>query len=123
MANRVGGIIQLKVNGEYLNAKGSFTYGYGKEVRTTIVGADRLHGFSSAPGIPFIEGEITDDGEISMEMIAGIVDGTVTLELGNGKIFALYHAWSMNADGFSGETEESNIAIRFEGKSAKEIRA
>lgn len=123
MATRIGGIIQLKVNGEYLNAKGSFTYGYGYETRTTIKGSDKIHGYSSEVGVPFVEGEITDDGELSMALIAGIVDGTITLELGNGKIFALYEAWSVNPDGMSGQTEESNIAVRFEGKRAKEIRA
>lgn len=122
MANRVGGIIQLKVNGEYLNAKGNFTYGYGKETRTTIKGSDKIHGYTSEVGVPFIEGEITDDGELSMDTIASIIDGTVTLELGNGKIFALYSAWSVNPDGISGQTEEGNIGIRFEGKSAKEVR-
>lgn len=123
MANRIGGIIQFKINGQQYNAKGSFTYGYGRENRKTIVGSDQVHGYSSEVMAPFIEGEITDDGELSIEEIAGLINETVTLELGNGKTFALYHAWSLNPDGISGQTDESNIAVRFEGRSAKEIRA
>lgn len=123
MANRVAGIISFKINGEQKNAKGSFKYGYGKEKRTAIVGSDKIHGFSSAVDVPHIEGEITDDGDLSIDALAALVDDTITLDLGNGKIFALYNAWSCNPDGIEGNTEESNIPVRFEGKRAKDVRA
>lgn len=123
MGTRVGGIIQFKVNGQQLNAKGQFTYGYGKEERKAIEGSDRIHGFTSKIQTPYIEGEITDTGDLSIETIAAFVDETITLELANGKIFALYGAWSTNKDGISGQTDESNIAVRFEGLRAKEVRA
>lgn len=123
MANRIGGIIAFKRNGQNYLAKGAFTYGYGFETRETISGSDVVHGYKSAVTPPFIEGEITDDGSVTMAELAGLIDDTITLELGNGKIFALYNAWSTNPDGVSASTEESNISVRFEGRTAKEVRA
>lgn len=119
---RVGGIIQFKIDGTQYAAKGEFSYGYGYETRTSVNGVDRIHGFRTEVVPPFVEGEITDTGDISLEAIAGLTDATITLELGNGKIFALYHAFSVNPDGMVGNTDESNIAVRFEGLSARDVR-
>lgn len=121
MAGRVGGIISLKIDGVPYYAKGSFTYGYGVETRETISGSDRVHGYKSMVTPPFCEGEITDVGDLNIIAFAGLVDTTVLLELGNGKTFALYHAWNLNQDGISGETEDGNIAFRFEGTEARDI--
>jgi hypothetical protein len=118
---RVGGIISFKIDGVPHNAKGSFTYGYGVESRETILGSDRVHGYKSMVTAPFVEGEITDVGDLDIKAFSRLTDCTVLLELGNGKIFALYHAWNLNQDGISGETEEGNIAFRFEGTEAKDV--
>ena len=121
MARRVGGIISFKIDNVAYNAKGSFTYGYGFETRETISGSDRVHGYKSMVTPPFIEGEITDAGDIDMIAFAGLTNATVSLELGNGKTFALYEAHNLNQDGVSGETEEGNIAFRFEGTRAQDV--
>ena len=120
---RVGGIINFKVNNVPYAAKGSFTYGYGLETRETINGSDRTHGYKSMVTAPFVEGEITDIGDLDIRAFGALTDCTVLLELGNGKVFALYHAWNLNQDGISGETEEGNIAFRFEGTSARDVPA
>lgn len=122
MANRVAGIIQFRIGGEFYNAKGSFTYGYGYETRTTIIGSDRVHGFSSAPVAPFIEGAITDDGDVDIKKLASETDIMVVLELGNGKTVSLTHSWMVNADGLTGSTEESEIPVRFEGRNLIESK-
>lgn len=122
MANRIAGILQFKVDGQQYLAKGSFSYGYGKPVRTSVVGADSIHGYSEVVIPAFIEGEITDDGSVSIDTLASIVDATITLELANGKIFSLEHAWNLNQDGVSVEVEESNIAVRFEARRGRDIR-
>ena len=119
---RIAGILQFKVNGEQYLAKGSFSYGYGRNVRTSVVGVDSIHGFTETVIPAFIEGEITDDGNLDIDVLAQINDETITLELANGKVFSLEHAWNLNQDGISVEAEESNIAVRFEGKRAKDIR-
>lgn len=118
---RVGGIIGFKINNQPYYAKGSFTYGYGMETRESVIGTDKVHGYKSMVVAPFIEGEITDVGDLDIRAFADLKDDTITLDLGNGKTFGLFHAFNLNQDGISVETDESNIAVRFEGTEARDI--
>jgi len=120
MSNLVAGLLELKVNGEIQNAKGSFTYNLGRVKREAIVGADRVHGFKAMPQVPYIEGEITDRADLDLAAFLDIDNATVTLTLANGKVIVLKEAWYAG-DG-NVETEEANIGIRFEGMSAEEVR-
>lgn len=117
--NRIAGLIALKVNGEQMLAKGNFTYNLGKPMREAIVGSDTVHGYKETPQVPFIEGEISDRSDISLETLVQTTDATVTLELGNGKVIVLREAWFAGEG--TGNSEEGNVAVRFEGKSASEI--
>lgn len=118
--NRIGGLIALKVNGDIHFAKGAFTYNIGKPKREGVVGADVVHGYKETPQIPFIEGEITDRNELSLEDLLTLDDATITLELANGKVITLSEAWYAGEG--TGNTEEGNIACRFEGMSAEEVK-
>lgn len=122
MAQRRAGIIFLKIDGEQYDAKGNFTYGMGKPTRESIIGADGFHGYKEMPQAAFIEGEITDSKDLDVDKLASVTDSTITLELANGKVVALRNAFITNKDGLSGQTEEGNIPIRFEGASAEEVR-
>lgn len=117
---RVGGIISLKVDGVIHNAKGNFTYNLGKPRREGVVGHDAVHGYKELPQVPFIEGEITDRADLSLEQLVAISDATVTLDLANGKVIVLRNAWFAAEGTFN--TEEGNGTVRFEGLSAEEIR-
>lgn len=118
--NRVGGIIALKIDGDLAKAKGAFTYNLGMPKRDAIVGADVVHGYKEVVQIPMIEGEITDTREMSLEALLLTDEATITLELANGKVIVLRSAWYAGEG--TGNTEEGNIAVRFEGLSAEEIR-
>jgi hypothetical protein len=116
---RRAGLIQLQVNGEIFDCKGSFSYGLGRPKRDAIVGSDAVHGYRETPQVAMIEGAITDRGSLD---VAALVSGrnlTVTLTLGNGKVIVLRDAW------FAGEgtasSEEGEIAVRWEGANAEEI--
>lgn len=118
--NRRGGIIFLKVNSTQYSAKGNFTYNLGIPKREAIVGSDEVHGYKETPQVPFIEGEITDKDDLDLAALLAAKDATVTLELANGKVIALREAWFASEG--TGNTEEGNIGVRFEGMSAEEIR-
>jgi hypothetical protein len=120
MSNRIGGLISLKINGDIMFAKGNFTYNLGQPRKEGVVGADRVHGYKETPQIPFIEGEITDRKELSLESLQAFSNETVTLELANGKVIVLRNAWYASEG--TGNTEEGNIACRFEGMGAEEVR-
>lgn len=117
---RIGGKIFIKANGFQYKAKGNWTYNLGKDKQEKIVGMDGVHGTKVTPQVPFIEGTITDSGNISAEELLELSDATIILELANNKIISL-----SGAD-FAGEgnitTEEGEIEARFEGDQAEEIR-
>ncbi len=116
--NRRGGTLSLTVNGVRQDAKGNFSYNLGRPKREGIVGADGVHGYKESPQMPFVEGEITDRGDLDVSALVDTTEATVTLAVANGKTVVLRNAW------FAGEgtvqTEEGNIAVRFEGLSASE---
>lgn len=116
---RRAGLIQLQVNGEIFDAKGTFTYGLGRPKREAVIGADGVHGFKEMPQVAFIEGAITDRSTLDLTAIVGGKDLTVTLTLGNSKIIVLRDAW-FAADG-TASTEEAEISVRWEGANAEEI--
>jgi hypothetical protein len=116
---RRAGLISFKVSGKSYDAKGSFSYNLGAPKRDAILGADTVHGFSEAPQVPYIEGQITDRVDLDLKALLQMEDETVTLRLGNEKTIALSNAWYA-AEG-KGETEQGNIEVRFEGLSAEEV--
>lgn len=118
MAQRRGGIIQLQIAGVLQDAKGSFSYNLGQPKKTAIEGSSAIHGYSEKPQVAFIEGEITDRGTLDLKALNLTTDVTVTLELANGKVIVLRDAW--NAGEGTGNTEEGNIAVRFESSTQGE---
>ena len=120
--NRKGGLIEVTVDGSRLSVKGAVDYGLGKPVREAIVGHDgQVHGYKETFVAPFIELEITDSEELSLDQLANVTDSTIVVSLANGKGFAIRNAWCVNQDGLGGNSEEGAIKLRFEGKSAEEI--
>lgn len=119
MGQRVGGIISFKIDGEVYNAKGNFTYNLGRPMRVAVVGADRVHGYAETPQVAFIEGEITDRGTLKVSELVGITSATVELGLANGKSFVLSDAWYASEG--TANTEEGNIAVRFESDNGEEV--
>jgi predicted heme/steroid binding protein len=118
--SRRAGTIFFTVNGTLYDAKGNYEYNLGQPKREAIVGADRVHGYKEMPQVPYIAGEITDNSDLDLQAFLNLTDATVTLELANGKVFALRDAFYAG-DG-TANTEDANIQVRFEGERAEEIR-
>lgn len=119
MAQRKGGIIQFKVGGVQHNAKGNFSYNLGSPKREAIIGADGVHGYTEKPQAAFIEGEITDHDGLDLRALTTVKETTVTLLLAVGKTIVLPLAWYAGEG--TGNSEEGNIAVRFESASGEEI--
>lgn len=110
--NRVrGGLLAVKVDGRTYSAVGNFTYNSGAPLRTALIGAVEVDGYSEKPQAAFIAGEFRDGEDVDTEALVAIVDATVTLELANGKTFVLANAW-FEGEG-TGNSEEGNFAVRF----------
>lgn len=121
MANsRIGGLIFLKVDGQLLKAKGSFTYNLGLPKREAVMDAGGgVAGYKESPQVPFIEGAITDYAELDLGALLKTKDATVTLDLANGKTIVLRDAYFASEG--DATSEEGEVAIRFEGFSAEEV--
>lgn len=117
---RVGGLLSLQINGEVFNAKGDWEYNPGLPKRTAMVGADRVHGYTEEPQVPYIQGEVTDRNAVDLRALLNVIGGTVTLQLGSGKVMILRDAY--HAGEGSVHVREGNIAVRFEGASLEEAR-
>lgn len=117
---RRSGVVFFKVSGEIYDAKGSFTYNLGRPKREAIVGSDGVHGYKEMPQVPFIEGEITDRSTLDLGKLAELNGVSVTLELANGKVIILRDAWYAGEG--TGNSEDGNIAVRFEGLSGEEVK-
>jgi len=118
-SQRRAGLVQVQINGEIQDAKGNFSYNLGQPKREAIIGTDGVHGFKETPQVAFIEGGITDHGNLDLKALVTVDGATVTISLANGKVVVLRDAW------FAGEgtatSEEGEVAIRFEGANAEEI--
>ena len=121
MSNIIAGKISFKIDGTIYPAKGSFKCNPGRDKKEMIVGSDGVHGAKSMPQVPFIEGKITDRAALDIEKLLDSDDVTATVELANGKVFALYGA-VYAADG-SLDTEEGEIDLRLEGLSGEWIKS
>jgi hypothetical protein len=116
---RRGGTISFKIDGVLYDAKGNFTYNLGRPKRESIIGSDGVHGYKETPQPAFIEGEITDRGDLNLDALVSMSSATVTLELSNGKLIVLSEG-TFTGEG-TGNSDEGNIAVRFEGTSADEV--
>lgn len=116
---RRAGLLQLQINGEVTDCKGTFTYNLGRPKREAIPGADRVHGYKEGVQVPFIEGAITDRGTLDLNALVTGKDLTITLQLANGKTIVLNQAWYANEGTVN--TEEGEIAVRWEAIDAEEI--
>jgi len=116
---RVGGIIQLIVNGERQKAKGEFTYNLGGEQRTSVAGVDEPHGFKTEVRVPMCEGTITDRQDLDLAALQMLENATVQLDLANGKTVVFqgaYYSGSGNA-----KTGEGEIEFKIEAQAAAEV--
>lgn len=116
---RIGGKIFFHINGTRQLAKGNFTYNLGTDLREPVVGSDEVHGYTEKPQAPYIEGEITDRGDLDVKAMLGVTAATITLELTNGKTVLLRDGWHGGEGNV--QTDEGNIAVKFYGRSAEEV--
>jgi hypothetical protein len=102
-----------------MDAVGNFTYNLGRAKREALVGADKVHGYKEMPQPAFIEGEIRDRRTLDLKRILDMTDATVFLRFAHGKGVVLRNAWFAGEG--TGNSEEANFPVRFEGLSAEEV--
>jgi hypothetical protein len=117
--NRIAGVAYVFVDGRQYPLRGNLTISIDTVERTGVAGMDGVHGYTEQPRVPYIEGDFSDIGQLSLITLQNMTDVTVTAELANGKVYVLRNAWTSTAREFKGA--EGQATVRFEGMAAQEI--
>lgn len=117
-AQLIAGTLFFKIDGQQFQARGAFKVQPNLFSKTGLAGQDGIHGYKEEPIIPYIEGEISDAGGLSLRQLQSVTDSTITCELRSGKGYVLQNAW------YSGETVldtvEGKVPVKFEGLDCQE---
>src|SRR5262249_4638680 len=97
---RIAGVAYIFVDGRQYPLRGALTISIDTLERTGVAGMDGVHGFTEKPRVPWIEGDISDLGGLSLALLQAMCDVTVTAELANGKVYVLRNAWTSTAREF-----------------------
>jgi hypothetical protein len=120
MAGRIAGIFHLKINGVLQSARGNWSYGLGQlKGESVLDSAGKRIGLKETPQVPFVEGEIINTGSLDLKALLTARNATGTLELPNGKTVVITNADQVGEG--TAQTEDSNVAVRFEGDECDEV--
>jgi hypothetical protein len=122
MTRPIGGVADVNVNGQVLLFRGDMTWNFQRYIKKAVAGRDgRVHGFTSEPSVPSIEGTFTYDGSFSIAQLEAMTGATISVELGDGRQLVLRQAFV--AGEIQPEGDEGKIKIKFEGQSGEEVAA
>jgi len=111
--NRLAGIAYISVDGQNYMLAGELAYSPGDVERESLVGQDRVHGYSEKPRAPFISGSFRDAGTLTVADFNAMTNVTVTLELANGKTVIGRNMWTTEAQEV--KTPDATFEAKFEG--------
>lgn len=117
--NGIAGVAYLKVDGTQYALKGNLTISIDGFEREGVAGMDGVHGYTQKPRVPFIEGDFSDIGGLSLSALEAVCNSTVTVELANGKVYLLRNAWTSTARELKGE--DGSVTTKFEGMKGEEV--
>jgi len=118
-SRRIAGVAYVFVDGRQYPLRGNLTVSIDTIEREGVAGMDGVHGFIEKPRVPFIEGDFSDIGQLSLIQLQNMVDVTVTAELANGKVYVLRNAWTSTAREF--KAAEGQATVKWEGMAAEEL--
>ena len=116
--NRLAGLAYLSVDGQSYMLAGDLSYSVSRIHRETLVGQDRVHGYSEKPHAAFISGTFRDAGGLTVANFNAMTGVTVTCELANGKTIIGRSMWTCEAQEV--KTMEGTFEVKWEGLSVEE---
>lgn len=119
-SKRAAGIIYVKVDGNQIPARGSFTYALSGEKKEYGMNADNTGYITGKPEAGYIKGVITNFQSVDHESIKNAEGVTVTLEQGNGKVISAKDA--VQVDLSEGNAETGELAVEWRSDSVQEIK-
>lgn len=116
--NKLAGVAYIYVDGKSYMLSGDLTYSVSKVTRTTIIGQDRVHGYSEQPVSGKISGTFRDVGGLSVASFNAMTNVTVTCELANGKTVIGRNMWTVDAQEV--KAADATFQVKWEGVSVEE---
>lgn len=113
--NRLAGTAYLSVDGKSYLLSGDFEYNPSKVTRETLVGMDRVHGYSEKPMSGYIAGALRDSNGLTVADFNAMTNVTVTAELANGKTIIGRNMWTVESQ--SVKATDATVEVRWEGPS------
>lgn len=115
---RLAGTVFLYVDGQNYMLAGDFEYSVSTVSRETLIGMDRVHGFSAKPNAGHIAGTIRDSSSLSLAQINAMENVTVIAQLTNGKTIVGRNMWAVDTQ--TAKAADATIEIKFEGTDVSE---
>jgi hypothetical protein len=111
MANRIGGILYLTIDGAQYAVRGSFTVTPSTVKREGIAGQTAVDGYTEMPVVPGCKGDLSTVPGLSLTALEAITDSTLTVALANGTTYVLAGAFSLPP--FEVDTAEGKVGVAF----------
>lgn len=119
MSEALAGTAYLAVNGKSVQLAGEFSYKPSTNTNEPLIGMDGFHGRKTKPTQGEISAKIRDSSKVSVTGLGNITDGTITVELVNGKTVVGRNMCT--AEPPEVEAEEGTISIRWFGPQVGEV--
>jgi tail tube protein len=116
---RIAGVAYLRVDGRQYALRGNLTVSIDMDEREGVPGQDGVHGYIERPRVPWIEGDLSDIGGLSIQALRRIRNTTVQAELANGKKYLLRNAWTSTA--LELNAADGQVTVRWEGMRGEEL--
>jgi hypothetical protein len=116
--NRLAGLCNLTIDGQSYMVTGDLSYSPSKVSRETLVGQDRVHGYSEKPHAGFISASLRDAGGLTVAAVNAMTNVSVVAELANGKTIVGRNMWSVNEQEV--KTAEGTFEVKWEGFNVEE---
>lgn len=117
----IGGTAEVRVNDRSLLFRGDMTWNFQVFQKKGVAGRDgRVHGYTKDPNVPFIEGEFTHDGTLTIRELEAIEDATISVTLATGAQLVLRGGYV--AGEIAPGADEGKVKIRFEGEAGEELK-
>lgn len=116
--NRIAGVAFVQVDGTNYMLSGDLSYSVSTVSRESMIGQDRVHGYSEKPNAPFISGSFRDAGELRVADFNAMTNVTVTCNLANGKTIVGRNMWTVDAQEV--KTQDGSFDVKWEGQDVVE---
>lgn len=116
--NLLAGIASLTIDGVNYLVAGDLKYQVSGRKRETLIGQDKVHGYSEVPRQGKISLSLRDRGDLSVAAVQAITNSTIVAELANGKTIVGRNMW--NVEDQEVDTAEGKFDAVFEGVSVVE---